>query len=221
MENDLMKFKNIHFIAICMGLTLGSMAFADALDLKNKYINCFNHDIRGGLYHQDVVSTVVISPEVNGKRYFTSWVTVQSDRYRQFDAYGPQELESFTVNAQGINIRFPAVKDKLSAHYVSLKASATGDSFFVFESTKKGMVDIRYPDKTIFGKIVERSSGSRTGVLCNLQDADTYHDPRLSNVTIDENYKQSFHFEDMTYASQMARDLQDDILSDFVKKLNP
>ncbi|MBU6153276.1 MAG: hypothetical protein KGP28_03135 [Bdellovibrionales bacterium] len=105
-------FSSIFALKI-LGLFLSPVHAQTISDLKTSYLICHNLDLRRGQF-PPVASTLVVSPEVNGTRYYTSWVGVtRKEGSTAFTGRGPQELPDARVTEDGVGIEFPESKNVL------------------------------------------------------------------------------------------------------------
>ncbi len=190
-------------------------------NITSSYLVCHNLDLRNNR-SVPVVSTLVISPDVNGKRYYTSWVAVSEDKDSTvFTGRGPEELQGARVTEDEIEIEFPESKNPLDARYRYLRARKVEHYFIAFKSVNSGDVSILYPSKNLFGRPVVREFTRNASVECHfLNPSEVLISDAVDLVKVEPDYVQSYHFSDMTHVKQWSRSLQDGLLKKFVDEIS-
>lgn len=191
---------------------------AHANELKDHYLVCNNSDLRGSGYYPPVVSTLVISPEVNGKRYYTSWVGSQTKKNLLFTGRGPEELVNFSLTKDKLIVVFPEAKDHLNARYLYIKANRTDESFVAFRAEGEKETAILYPVKKLLGKVVVKEFAHNAQVECHFKSPDDIlHTSKIDDVKVDKNFVQHYRFSE--HVGVNARNVQEGLLADFVEKM--
>lgn len=198
-------------------VTLCTSVFA--ADLSKSYIACFTSDLNPYRYGP-LDTSIVVSPEVNGKRYFVTWVGDRNYGGR-YVGRGPQELMSYEITDQKISLRFPTPTDFKSYSVSSLQAEKYQDGYW--RSVGKNETVLTYLKKNIFGMVFEKHAPSTTIADCMSLEPNIVRNspmPEPGEVTIGEDHVQHYHFLDNQYAAQYSRDLQNGILMQFMSGIN-
>lgn len=187
-----------------LGLILTQLSLANTAD----FLVCNLSDLRAPRSYPEYVSTLVISPEVDGKRYFTSMIMHRKNE-NIFSGIGPLELESFNVDQHSMDLRFPNIGRNDQLQFKTISAQAKDHYFHVYHSTQKNDVQLFVPRRL-------KKPSKNLSIECYALQTDRVEWLHASNntsgVTVDQDGVQSY----TGLTSIQARDLQISLLYKFL-----
>lgn len=209
----------VHIFSLALLFSTTSFA-SEPEGMSDSYLVCFTSNLNAYAWN-DSVSTLVISPEIKGKRYYTSWIGSRTNE-ENFMARGPQALKSFHVDSESIAFEFEPARNPKSFHFLSVEAEANSNRLRSYESRSENEVKAIAPKKNFFGRERSQPLPSTAIAKCLTKtpaEMEMYNVSDYSNdYKLGDDFIQKFNFTDF-YMGVRARSMQAGILLQFVKKL--